>query len=90
MLKIGVLGTGYLGKIHMQVLSELPELFQSIHFFDPDIKAAKEASARFGIEPCHSLEALINEVDVVDVVSSTPSHFQCASNAISNLNHVFI
>ena len=45
MLKIGVLGTGYLGKIHMQVLSELPELFQSIHFFDPDIKAAKEAAA---------------------------------------------
>jgi predicted dehydrogenase len=90
MLKIGVLGTGYLGKIHMQVLSELPELFQSIHFFDPDIKAAKEASARFGIEPCHSLEALINEVDVVDIVSSTPSHFQCASNAIRNLKHVFI
>lgn len=90
MLRIGVLGTGYLGKIHMQVLSELPELFQSIHFFDPDIKAAKEASERFGIEPCHSLEALINAVDVVDVVSSTPSHFQCASNAIRNLKHVFI
>jgi len=90
MLKIGVLGTGYLGKIHMQVLSELPELFESIHFFDPDIKAAKEASARFGIEPCHSLEALINDVDVVDIVSSTTSHFQCASNAIRNLKHVFI
>lgn len=90
MLKIGVLGAGYLGKIHMQVLSELPELFQSIHFFDPDIKTAKEAAERFGIEPCHSIEALINEVDVVDVVSSTPSHFQCASNAIRNLKHVFI
>jgi predicted dehydrogenase len=90
MLKIGVLGTGYLGKIHMQVLSELPELYTSIHFFDPDIKAAKEAAARFGIEPCHSLEALIHEVDVVDVVSSTPSHFQCASSAIRNLKHVFI
>jgi predicted dehydrogenase len=90
MLKIGVLGTGYLGKIHMQVLSELPELYTSIHFFDPDIKAAKEAAARFGIEPCHSLEALLHEVDVVDVVSSTPSHFQCASNAIRNLKHVFI
>ena len=90
MLKIGVLGTGYLGKIHMQVLSELPELFKSIHFFDPNIKAAKEAAGRFETEPCHSLEALIHEVDVVDVVSSTPSHFQCASSAIRNLKHVFI
>jgi predicted dehydrogenase len=90
MLKIGVLGTGYLGKIHMQVLSELPELFKSIHFFDPDIKAAKEASERFGIEPCHSIDALLDEVDVVDVVSSTSSHFHCASNAIRNLKHVFI
>ncbi len=90
MLKIGVLGTGYLGKIHMQVLSELPELFKSIHFFDPDIKAAKEAAARFGIEPSYSIDALIEEVDVVDVVSSTPSHFQCASSAIRNLKHVFI
>jgi predicted dehydrogenase len=90
MLRIGVLGVGYLGKIHMQLLHELPELYSSISFFDPDMKAAKQASEQFGIEPCHSIEALIDSVDVVDVVSTTTSHYQCAANAIRNFKHVFI
>lgn len=90
MLRIGVLGVGYLGKIHMQVLRELPELYSEVKFFDPDIKAAKEAAAKFGIEPCHSIESLIDEVDVVDVVSTTSAHYQCAASAIRNFKHVFI
>ncbi len=90
MLRIGVLGVGYLGKIHMQLLHELPELYSSISFFDPDMKAAKQAAEQFGIEPCHSVDALIDAVDVVDIVSSTTSHYQCAANAIRNFKHVFI
>ena len=35
MLKIGVLGAGHLGKIHLKCIKEIPE-FDLVGFYDPD------------------------------------------------------
>ena len=78
-LRIGVLGAGHLGKIHMKCIRELPDQYELVGFFDPSIKSAKEAAAQFELMPFHSMQSLIDSVDVVDIVTPTISHFECAN-----------
>lgn len=89
-LKIGVLGAGHLGKIHMKCIRELPDVYELVGFFDPDMSNAKSALEQFGLMPFHSMESLLDAVDVVDIVTPTTTHFSCASAAIKRLKHVFI
>lgn len=89
-LKVGVLGAGHLGKIHMRCLRELPEVYELVGFFDPDIQKAKEAAAQFELMPFHSIESLVDSVDVVDIVTPTIYHYDCAVAAIKKFKHIFI
>jgi predicted dehydrogenase len=90
MLKIGVLGAGHLGKIHLNCISQLPEVYELVGFYDPNEEMAAEAAEKFGVPAFADMEELINSVVVVDVVSTTLSHFECASLAMRNHKHVFI
>lgn len=88
-LKIGVLGAGHLGKIHLKLLAET-EGFDLIGFFDPDPAQVAVAKEQFGIEAFDSVDDLIDAVDVVDVVTPTLSHYECASKALRKSKYVFI
>ncbi len=89
MLKAGVLGAGHLGKIHLRLL-EQSEKFQLIGFYDADEANAKKIEAQFGYKYFNTIEALIDAVDVVNIVTPTLSHFECAKLAISKGKHIFI
>lgn len=89
MLKAGVLGAGHLGKIHLRLLRESSR-YDLIGFYDPDIIQGKSVSQEFGIPYFHNMNALIEAVDVVDIVTPTLSHFDCAKKAIEAGRHVFI
>jgi predicted dehydrogenase len=88
-LKVGVLGAGHLGKIHLKLLSET-EGYDLVGFYDPDPSMCAQVKALYSIECFHDLDALIDAVDVVDVVTPTLSHFECASAALRRSKHVFI
>lgn len=90
MLKIGVLGAGHLGKIHLNCLLQLPETYEVLGFYDPDPVKQAEAAERFDLQAFDSIETLINAVDVVDIVTPTLSHFDCAAAALRAQKHVFI
>lgn len=90
MLKIGVLGAGHLGKIHIRLLLELNEQFEFVGFFDPSDENAKMAIETFNIKRFDTIEALLDEVDCVDIVTPTITHFDCASKALRKSKHVFI
>lgn len=89
MLKIGVLGAGHLGKIHIKCIKDSPE-FELIGFYDNDPENAARVEAEFGILRFQSFEELIEAVEVVDIVTPTLSHFDCASQALKKFRHVFI
>ncbi|TNF68978.1 MAG: Gfo/Idh/MocA family oxidoreductase [Bacteroidetes bacterium] len=89
MLKAGVLGAGHLGKIHLRLLGESSR-YDLIGFHDPDIIQGKSVSQEFGIPYFDNISALIDAVDVVDIVTPTLSHFDCAKKAIEAGRHVFI
>ena len=89
MLKAGVLGAGHLGKIHLRLLKQ-SEKFELIGFHDSDEANSKKIEAEFGYKYFDTIEALIDAVDVVNIVTPTLSHYECAKLAISKGKHIFI
>ena len=89
MLKAGVLGAGHLGKIHLRLLQQ-SEKYELVGFFDPFTKNAQKVADEFGYKLFDSIEALIAAVEVVDIVTPTLSHFECAKMAIEKGRHIFI
>lgn len=89
MLKVGVLGAGHLGKIHLKLLQQSKK-YELIGFYDQDIENAKKVSEEFGYRYFESVSELIDAVEVVDIVTPTLSHFDCAKEAIEKGRHVFI
>lgn len=89
MLKIGVLGAGHLGKIHLNCI-RLTEKYELVGFYDTDAANAKEVEKNMSVKAFDSIDALIDQVDVVDIVTPTLSHFECASKALKKFRHVFI
>ncbi|WP_282073463.1 Gfo/Idh/MocA family protein [Polaribacter atrinae] len=89
MLKVGVLGAGHLGKIHLRLLQQ-SDKYNLVGFYDPSKENAKIVAEEFGYTAFDSVEALIDAVEVVDIVTPTLSHFDCAKSAIEKGRHIFI
>lgn len=89
MLKVGVLGAGHLGKIHLRLLNQ-SEKYELVGFFDPFEENANKVAAEFGYKKFNSIKSLIAAVDVVDIVTPTIQHFECAKMVIEAGKHIFI
>jgi predicted dehydrogenase len=89
MRKIGVLGAGHLGKIHLKCIREI-ENYDLIGFYDPDDSTSEKIEKEFRLKRYKSLDALISAAEVIDIVTPTISHFECASKALKKAKHVFI
>ncbi len=87
--KIGVLGAGHLGKIHIKCIMASDKL-ELAGFYDPDRETAEKVAETFGIPRFFSDDELISKSDIVDIVTPTVSHFDCASKALKHGKHVFI
>ena len=89
MLKIGVLGAGHLGKIHIKCIKDITD-YQLVGFYDASQENAQQVAEEHGINAFDSIHALIDAVDVIDIVTPTLSHFECAEKALNAGKHVFI
>jgi len=89
MLKAGVLGAGHLGKIHLRLLNQSKK-YELVGFYDADETNAKKVEAEFGYTYFNSIEKLIDAVDMVDIVTPTLSHYDCAKQAIAKGKHIFL
>lgn len=89
MLRIGVLGAGHLGKIHLKCIKQIPK-YQLVGFYDADAENALKVEKDLEVRSIEGIDELIDQVDVVDIVTPTLSHFDCASRALRKFRHVFI
>jgi predicted dehydrogenase len=87
MLKVGVLGAGHLGKIHLRLLQE-SKSYGLKDFYDTE--AAKILTHEKGYTYFDTIDALIHAVDVVDVVTPTSFHHQMAIQCLTAGKHMFI
>lgn len=89
MLRIGVLGAGHLGKIHIKCIKQISK-YQLVGFYDADAVNAKKVEKDLEVKRFDSIDELIDQVDIVDIVTPTLSHFDCASRSLRKFRHVFI
>ena len=83
------MGAGHLGKIHLRLLDQ-SQKYELVGFYDADQDNAKRVSEEFGYRLFDSVDQLIDAVDMVDIVTPTLSHYDCALKAIDKGKHIFI
>ena len=88
-LKIGVLGAGHLGKIHLRLLQE-SEAYELVGFYDSQPQIAAKISREFGYYSFSDVDSLLDEVDVIDIVTPTISHYELAKKALNKGLHIFL
>lgn len=89
MRKIGLIGAGHLGKIHLKLLKEIPE-WDLIGFYDSNTEVAKAVADKFAIPFIDSVEDLVNQSDAIDIVTPTLHHSDYAHIALDAGKHIFI
>lgn len=90
MLKVGVVGAGHLGKIHIRLILELKDRFQFVGFLDTNKETADEVTNTFGITPFENFDDLLDAIDCLIIVTPTNSHFDYTTRALRRSKHVFI
>jgi predicted dehydrogenase len=89
MLKVGVFGTGHLGKFHLNNWKEIPEA-EITGFYDPDASTAKAVAEKYHIKRFENAAALMDACDAVDIIAPTNAHFELCKLAIRKGKHVFV
>jgi len=87
-IKIGLCGVGHLGKIHLKCLQKTD--FEIIGIYDPDPKVQSFVREEYGLPIYDSYQSLVANADAIDVVSTTPTHFEIGLYTINQGKHVFI
>ncbi len=93
-MKIALIGTGYWGRNHAKVWRELKGegVIDDVILCDINEDAVKPLARDFGFEySTDPREVMTREdVDAVDIASSTPSHYPLAKNAMEHGKHVLV
>jgi len=89
MLKIGVVGAGHLGKIHIKLLKEINSC-ELVGFYDADEQTMQKVANELQVKAFPDYNSLLNAVEAVDVVTPTLSHHFYATKALRVGKHVFI
>jgi predicted dehydrogenase len=90
MIKIGLIGTGHLGKIHLRLLKELTDDFQIVGFYDQNPQVAAAIAAEFQVPAYDDMSRLIDHCEALDVVTTTTAHYEIARKVVTQSKHLFI
>jgi len=88
-LKVGLIGAGYLGKIHLTNWKEIEQV-DLVGFSDPNPETAAAISQELSIPAFESGEQLIDACDAVDITAPTDQHFVLCEKAVRKGKHVFV
>jgi predicted dehydrogenase len=90
MIKIGVIGTGHLGKIHIKCILELKDKYELVGIFDLNTEQAEKIALEVGVKKFDNVDTLIDTCDALDIVTPTLFHFEYAEKCIKKSKHLFI
>lgn len=89
MVKIGLIGVGHLGKIHLKCLKQI-ESIQLVGFYDTNTAIVHDIEEEFQVPYFDNLNTLIAACDAVDIVSPTIYHHQLGMQALKQGRHIFL
>jgi predicted dehydrogenase len=76
-MRAGVVGTGYLGRLHARILTEMPEA-DVTGFVESNDEVANEVAESLKLKRFDSVAALAREVDCAVVATPTTTHYDVA------------
>jgi predicted dehydrogenase/nucleoside-diphosphate-sugar epimerase len=91
MLRVGVLGAGYVSDFHLEALKRIPSV-EVVGVADLDRRRAAEVASRHGVaDPCGSLAELTERgIDAVHILTPPESHAAMALDALARGCHVLV
>ncbi len=87
-VKVGVIGVGKMGLLHLAKLVEMPDV-EVVGICDTDTARASEAAAKHGVKRIEQSELLF-EADAVFIATPTATHFKLARLTLESGAHVLI
>ena len=82
-LRVGVIGTGYLGKFHAQKYARMADV-DLVGVVDIDPSQAREIASEHGTEAYTDYRRLLDKVDAVSVVVPTPAHYAVSKDFLNS------
>ena len=87
-IRIGIIGTGYIGNVHGQIHSQ-DERCEISALFDIVPEKARRTARSIGGKICSSREEFLENCDAVLVTTPNKTHTEIASQAVREGKHVF-
>jgi len=88
-LRVGVIGTGYLGQFHAEKYARMNDV-ELVGVVDVDKSRADAVAERVKTKAYINHKALFRDVDAVSIVVPTPMHFEVARDFLQNNIDVLI
>ena len=88
-LKIGVIGTGHLGKLHTKMLSQI-STSDLVGIYDSNTDQAKITSNEFRVKAFSSIDELLTSVQAVSIAATTSAHYEIAEKCFEKNINVFV
>lgn len=88
-LKVGVIGTGKLGREHVRVLKRVPEV-EHVACYDIVHERSHGVASTFGAEAFTDVDAMLDAVDAVSVVVPTVEHATVSLRALDRGKNLFV
>ncbi|MDA8155676.1 MAG: Gfo/Idh/MocA family oxidoreductase [Actinomycetota bacterium] len=82
MLKVAVIGAGYLGRHHARIYSTM-EGVELAAIADTDEARAREVAAAYGGRACRDYRDILGLVNAVSIVTPTVTHYQIAADCFA-------
>ncbi len=88
-LKIGIIGTGHLGKLHLKMFKQISEC-EVIGIYDSNYETSQAVAQEFITKSFKSLDDLLNEIEAASIAVSTTAHHEIAKKCLEKGVHVFV
>ncbi len=88
-LRIGVIGTGHLGRIHTMLWLK-NESIDFVGIYDSNLTRAEEIGKEFNCNYFKDIEEMIESCDAVTISSPTVTHFEVSKLLLENGKHCLI
>jgi predicted dehydrogenase len=88
-IPVGIIGVGHLGKIHASLYKDV-ELAEVVGVYDSDTEKAKKVAEELDIKAFLDRDQLLDQVDAVNIVTPTSTHYETANHALDHECHLFI
>jgi predicted dehydrogenase len=91
-VKVGVLGTGSLGKEHVRIYAELARAKQVefVGVYDVQSEPARKLAEKYKVRAFASPQELSTATDALSIVTPTTTHFELAKSLLAQRKHVLV